>query len=249
MIKKKGQNFLVDHAVIERIADYANLRKEDIVLEIGAGTGNLTEILADRAGFVNAIEVDPKLAMKLIGRFSNVNIIKGDALKIDFPFYSKVVSNLPYQISSKIIKRLLTTSFEVAVLMCQTEFAQRLVARPGNENYGQLSMIVGRYYFPEILEFVSRSSFRPVPRVDSSILRLKPRMERLEANDLQFLKLVEQLFACRRKKIRTILLSRGVSKEMLEEFDSDLLEKRAEKLWPDEAASLVDLISPYRSQE
>ncbi|MDD1741891.1 MAG: ribosomal RNA small subunit methyltransferase A, partial [Methanotrichaceae archaeon] len=93
MIRKKGQNFLVDHAVIERIADYANLSKEDIVLEIGAGTGNLTEILANRAGFVNAIEVDPTLAMELIGRFSNVNIINGDALKIDFPFYSKVVSN------------------------------------------------------------------------------------------------------------------------------------------------------------
>jgi 16S rRNA (adenine1518-N6/adenine1519-N6)-dimethyltransferase len=247
MLRKRGQNFLVDRAVIERIAEYAHLSKEDIVLEIGSGTGNLTEILADRAGIVYAVEVDPKLAMELQGRFSNVKVIKGDALKIDFPFYSKVVSNLPYQISSKIITRLLTRPFEVAVLMCQLEFAQRTLARPGNANYGRLSMIVGRYCFPEIMELVPRSSFKPMPKVKSSILRLKPRKERLEVNDVQFFKLVQKLFASRRKKVRTILLSLGASRGVLEEFDSDLLERRAEELWPDEAASLVNLILPSRS--
>jgi 16S rRNA (adenine1518-N6/adenine1519-N6)-dimethyltransferase len=249
MIRRRGQNFLIDHAVIERMADYANLSKRDIVLEIGAGTGNLTEILADRAGFVYAVEVDPRLATGLIGRFSNVDIIKGDALKINYPFYSKVVSNLPYQISSKIIKRLLIQPFDMAVLMCQAEFAQRMMALPGNENYGRLSMIVGRYCFPEILELVSRSSFRPVPKVDSSILRLKPRIERPEANDLQFFKFVEKLFTHRRKKIRTILSSSTGSRKMLKEFDSDILEKRAEELWPDEVACLVNIISPQLSQE
>ncbi|MCJ7443327.1 MAG: 16S rRNA (adenine(1518)-N(6)/adenine(1519)-N(6))-dimethyltransferase RsmA [Methanotrichaceae archaeon] len=249
MMKRRGQNFLVDYAIIERIADYAYLNKRDIILEIGSGTGNLTKILAERAGFVYAIEVDPVLAEGFQNKFDNVKVIKNDALKIDFPDCNKVVSNLPYQISSKIIYRLLTKPFEVAVLMCQLEFAQRMLANPGNAGYGRLSMIVGYFCIAEIVEIVSRSAFKPMPGVESSILRLKPRKDRLKVNELQFLNLVEKLFGNRRKKVKRSLLSLGASREMLEKIDSDLLERRPEELWPDEAANLACLISSRIDQK
>ncbi len=118
-MKKKGQHFLVDRAVAERIANYAELKHDDRVLEIGPGTGNLTELLAAHAARVYAVEVDPNLAADLWGRFPNVQVINADALTVELPDYNKVVSNLPYQISSKITYRLLSRPFELAVLMYQ----------------------------------------------------------------------------------------------------------------------------------
>ena len=93
---KLGQHFLMDRGATMRIASYADLGPEDNVLEIGPGTGNLTEALASRAGHVYAVEIDPDLAAQLSGRFSNVQVIKGDALKVELPHYNKIVSNLPY---------------------------------------------------------------------------------------------------------------------------------------------------------
>jgi 16S rRNA (adenine1518-N6/adenine1519-N6)-dimethyltransferase len=110
-MRKKGQHFLIDRGIVERIAGYAELSPDDRVLEIGPGTGNLTEVLAAHAGRVYAIEVDPDLArelQELQDRLQNVVIVKGDALKVELPDYNKIVSNLPYQISSKITYRLLS---------------------------------------------------------------------------------------------------------------------------------------------
>ncbi|OYV07822.1 MAG: 16S rRNA (adenine1518-N6/adenine1519-N6)-dimethyltransferase [Methanosaeta sp. ASP1-2] len=120
---KLGQHFLMDRAVIERITGYAYLQPQDCVLEIGPGTGNLTDVLADRADLVYAVEIDPDLAAQLYYRFSNVRVINGDALKIELPRCNKIVSNLPYQISSAITYRLLSRPFETAVLMYQWELA------------------------------------------------------------------------------------------------------------------------------
>ena len=131
-MRRKGQNFLVDRDVLSRIADYAELNPTDRILEIGAGTGNLTEVLSRRAGRVYAVEVDSGLAAGLKGRFANVVVISGDALKVELPDYNKVVSNLPYQISSKITYRLLSKPFDLAVLMYQKEFAKRLIACAGD---------------------------------------------------------------------------------------------------------------------
>ena len=144
------------------------------MLEIGPGTGNLTEALAARAGRVYAVEVDPDLAAQLAGRFSNVQVINADALTVELPDYNKIVSNLPYQISSKITYRLLSRPFELAVLMYQREFAQRMTATAGSKEYGRLAMVVGFFCQVEILENVPKTAFRPVPQVNSAIVRLRP---------------------------------------------------------------------------
>ena len=171
---KLGQHFLMDRGAISRIASYAELEAGGQCAGDWTGTGNLTEALASRAGHVYAVEIDPDLAALLSGRFSNVQVIKGDALKVELPDYNKIVSNLPYQISSRITYRLLSRPFETAVLMYQWEFARRLAAAVGSKEYGRLAMVVGFFCRIEILEKVSKMAFRPVPQVDSAIVRLCP---------------------------------------------------------------------------
>jgi 16S rRNA (adenine1518-N6/adenine1519-N6)-dimethyltransferase len=240
---KLGQHFLMDCDAIMRIASYADLVQGDNVLEIGPGPGNLTQELASRAGHVYAVEIDPDLAARLSGRFSNVQVINGDALKVELPHCNKIVSNLPYQISSAITYRLLSRPFERAVLMYQWEFARRMTATAGSEKYGRLAMTVGFFCRIEILEKVSKMAFRPVPQVDSAIVRLLPRSDRPKVDPADFLRLAEGLFNNRRKKVKKGLAAMGAGWRALAELDSALLEKRPEDLTPDEAASLVGAIS------
>lgn len=236
-MRKKGQHFLVDRGTIERIVCYAELKPDDVVLEIGPGSGNLTEALAKRAGRVFALEVDPALAASLHGRFKNVEVIKGDALKAELPPYNKIVSNLPYQISSRITYRLLARPFDLAVLMYQREFALRMVAEPESEEYGRLALTEGYLCDAEIMERVPRSAFRPVPEVESAVVRLRPKRHDIAAE--KFIKFAEGLFKFRRKKVKKALLSMGFSKESLAMMDVVLLEKRPEELVPEEAAKLA----------
>jgi 16S rRNA (adenine1518-N6/adenine1519-N6)-dimethyltransferase len=240
---KLGQHFLMDQGAIERIASYANLQQEDWVLEIGPGSGNLTQALASRAGRVCAVEIDFDLAAQLSGRFSNVQVINGDALKVELPDYNKIVSNLPYQISSGITYRLLSRPFDKAILMYQWEFARRMKARVGSKEYGRLAMVVGFFCQIEVLEKVSKMAFRPVPQVDSAIVQLKPRLDRPEADPADFMRLAEGLFNNRRKKVKNCLAALGAGGEALAELDAALLERRPQNLSPDEAASLVAAIS------
>ena len=237
-MRRKGQNFLVDREVLSRIADYAELNPADSILEIGAGTGNLTEVLSHRAGKVYAVEVDRGLAVGLKGRFANVVVIEGNALKVELPDYNKVVSNLPYQISSKITYRLLSKPFDLAILMYQREFAKRLISVPGTEGYGRLSMVTGHYARAEILESVSRTAFRPNPQVGSAIVRLRPRPDRLDVNHETFMRLATGLFSHRRKKLGPALEAMGVSREAFAELDESILDHRAEEIDSEMAAWL-----------
>ena len=237
-MRRKGQNFLVDREVLSRIADYAELNSADSILEIGAGTGNLTEVLSHRAGKVYAVEVDRGLAVGLKGRFANVVVIEGNALKVELPDYNKVVSNLPYQISSKITYRLLSKPFDLAILMYQREFAKRLISAPGTEGYGRLSMVTGHYARAEILESVSRTAFRPNPQVGSAIVRLRPRPDRLDVNHETFMRLATGLFSHRRKKLGPALEAMGVSRDALAELDESILDHRAEEIDSEMAAWL-----------
>jgi len=243
---KLGQHFLVDEAIALRIADYADLGPDDWVLEIGPGEGSLTAALAAKADGVYAVEIDPELAAGLTGRFSNVQVVTGDALKVQLPECNKIVSNLPYQISSSLTYRLLSRPFDMAVLMYQWEFARRLKATPGSDEYGRLAMTAGFFCRIEVLEKVSKMAFRPVPQVDSAIVRLLPRPDRPPGEAADLIRLAEGLFNNRRKKVKKGLASLGAGPRDLAELDPELLEKRPEQLSSDEAASLVGAISRKR---
>jgi 16S rRNA (adenine1518-N6/adenine1519-N6)-dimethyltransferase len=242
-LKKLGQHFLVDRRVLARIVDYASIDRDDRVLEIGPGTGNLTCVLSERAGTVSAIEVDPALASSLEGRFQNVVVIRGDALRVPLPDYNKIVSNLPYQISSKITFRLLERPFDLAVLMYQREFAERMVAMPGTKDYGRLTLNVALRAEAEILERVPRGAFRPMPQVESAIVRLQPCKSRIPVDYGVFDDLTRGLFSMRRKKVKRSLAAMGVSPAALSRIDPDLLEKRPQELSLEEAVDLARAIS------
>ncbi len=242
-MKKLGQHFLVDRRVLSRIGDYASLDLGDRVLEIGPGTGNLTEVLSARAGTVFAIEVDPSLASSLEGRFDNVVVLRGDALRVSLPDYNKIVSNLPYQISSKITFRLLERPFDLAVLMYQREFAERMVAKPGTKEYGRLTINVSLRAEAEILERVPRGAFRPMPQVESAIVRLRPRDERIAVDERIFDDLTRTIFSMRRKKVKRSLAAMKVSSEALSRIDPELLEKRPQDLSLEEVVDMAEAIS------
>lgn len=175
MKKRLGQNFLTDRRVLEFEADAAGLTKDDTVLEIGAGDGRLTRLLAARAGKVIAVEKDAGLAGKLAGLPENVQLIFGDATRLALPEYNKVVANIPYYLSSEITFQLLERGFGVAVLTYQKEFAERLAGKPGTKGWGRLAATASFLANVELLRKVPAGAFFPKPKVDSAVVRLVPK--------------------------------------------------------------------------
>lgn len=182
--KRKGQHILKNPLIINTMIEKAGLKNTDIVLEIGAGTGNLTVKLLERAKKVYAFEIDPRMIAELQKRLqtspnrSKLEILVGDAIKASsWPKFDLCVSNLPYQISSPFIQRLMKAGrgYRAAVVMVQKEFADRLLAQPGDKMYCRLSAAVQFHCKVALLMRISRNSFRPPPRVDSSVVRVEPR--------------------------------------------------------------------------
>ncbi|KAG8993687.1 Dimethyladenosine transferase [Tulasnella sp. JGI-2019a] len=177
-----GQHILKNPSVAQAIVDKANLRPTDKVLEVGPGTGNLTVRILEKAKGVVAVEMDPRMAAELSKRVQGkpeqrkLDIIIGDFVKADLPYFDVCISNTPYQISSPLVFRLLSHRpiFRCAILMFQREFALRLVARPGDTFWSRLSANVQLYAKVDHVMKVSKNSFRPPPKVESSVVRIVP---------------------------------------------------------------------------
>jgi 16S rRNA (adenine1518-N6/adenine1519-N6)-dimethyltransferase len=241
--KSLGQNFLINPGVLDKIVTAAELDKNDTVIEIGPGTGILTEKLAEKAGKIIAIEKDRRLIEGLRKKFfardgsafggknTNVEIVEADILKLDigelFRNYKllgedshakpgisveirdsdyKVVGNIPYYITSHLLK----TVFEewptpkLIILMIQKEVAQRIVAKPPHMNL--LALSIQFYAEPKIASYVSRGSFRPMPKVDSAIISLRPKALSLKPEfKKEFFKLVRTAFAGKRKQLKNTI--------------------------------------------
>ncbi|RBQ22701.1 putative ribosomal RNA small subunit methyltransferase A [Candidatus Methanobinarius endosymbioticus] len=177
-----GQNYLIDDFKRKKIIDFANINNNDIILEIGPGIGTLTLELAKKAKKVIAIEQDPKIFEILSerikkGSIDNIELINEDALKtniLKFSESNKIVSNLPYQISSPITFKFLDFDFDMAILMYQKEFVQRMIAKVCEKNYSRLSAML---YFKAKIEFLDNippHSFIPRPKVNSAVVKLTP---------------------------------------------------------------------------
>ncbi|KAI2799116.1 hypothetical protein RDWZM_004382 [Blomia tropicalis] len=180
--KTFGQHILKNPLVIASMVDKAAVRQGDTVLEVGPGTGNMTVKLLERCKQVVACEVDPRMVAELQKRVqttpfqSKLKILVGDVLSQDLPFFDLCVANLPYQISSPFVFKLLLHRpfFRCAVLMFQREFAQRLVAKPGDKLYCRLSVNTQLLARVDIIMKVGKNNFRPPPKVESSVIRLEP---------------------------------------------------------------------------
>ena len=255
--KSMGQHFLIDHAVIERQVGYAKIKKGERVLEVGAGLGFLTEELVKAGAEVTAVESDRKFCEYLRGKFgSSLRLIEGDATKVDLPDFDKAVSNLPYQISSEITFRLLEQKrFELAILMYQKEFAERMVAGEISALYGRLSVMAAYRADCEILEIVNRRAFWPQPKVDSAVVLMKWRAPRFQPKDERlFVDVVRVLFSHRRKKISNGLVALsgqiGLTRERMKELVPEIpyAEQRVETLSPEEIGEIADFIWSVKSE-
>ncbi|MHA2357210.1 MAG: 16S rRNA (adenine(1518)-N(6)/adenine(1519)-N(6))-dimethyltransferase RsmA [Candidatus Heimdallarchaeaceae archaeon] len=204
----KGQNFLIDTHILRYQVEQAEVNSSDVVLEIGGGLGNLTKCLASKAKKVYVIELDKRFGNFLKEEFqnlSNIEIIIGDAVKVEFPSFTKCVSNLPYQISSPITFKLLSRSFKKAILMYQKDFAERIFAQPGSKDYSRLSVMMTLRAHSQYLKTVKPSSFYPSPQVQSAIVSLEAK-EVIEVKDVEdFSLLINLLFSHKKKVVRSIL--------------------------------------------
>jgi len=213
ILKNLGQNFLIDEKILDKIIKASELAKNDLVLEIGPGLGTLTNELVKKCKTVVAIEKDRKMAelIKEKNHLSNLKIINDDILKINLneliKKYSenkkyKLVSNIPYYITSPVIKLFLESSIqpELIVLLVQKEVAERICAKPGKLSVLALSVQI--YGEPEIVGYVSNSSFYPEPKVDSAILKIKNIKKEFSAEYYKKLfKIIKIGFSSKRKKL------------------------------------------------
>jgi 16S rRNA (adenine1518-N6/adenine1519-N6)-dimethyltransferase len=214
---------MIEPSVYERMSEYGSLTQDDIVLDIGAGLGFLTSYMANKCKTVLAVEADVQLASILCEQLRgapNVKIIQGNVLKANIPFFNKVVSTPPYSISSRLLLWILNRDFDYAVLIFQKEFANRLTASVGSQDYGWLAVLAYYYVEVELLDDVPKSMFYPPPKVDSVITRLIPKKSRLSKLEhaTAFKRFVQMLFTQRNKKVRNAIVPylktvRGVSKK------------------------------------
>ncbi|MBU1042854.1 MAG: ribosomal RNA small subunit methyltransferase A [Candidatus Omnitrophica bacterium] len=219
--KRLGQNFLTDQIALDLIVKSANLTKEDTVLEIGAGIGNLSTVIAEQSGILYAVEKDRRvehILKKALKPYPHAEIILGDILKIDIKkiFQDKkikVIGNLPYYITTPIINYLLDHKQYInsICITVQKEVAQRIVAVPGKKDFGRLSCLLQFYTKPEVIAVFPKTMFFPQPEVDSALIKLsildKPSIN--VKSEKMFFNVVRAIFAQRRKTLINGLSNAG----------------------------------------
>ena len=226
--KNLGQNYLIDKNKRDQIINFGNINKEDVILEIGTGIGTLTIELAKKAKKVIAIEQDENICKILAKRLKdekidNVELLNEDALNVEFPKFNKIISNLPYQISSPITFKFLDYNFDLAVLMYQKEFANRMNGKVGTKNYSRLSAMLYFKCDVEKLTDVSSESFIPKPKIDSTVVKLTPKENKISEEDFKiYSKFTKALFQHRNKKIRNALID---SRHVITKLDKKEIRK------------------------
>ncbi|MBO7719718.1 MAG: 16S ribosomal RNA methyltransferase A [Methanosphaera sp.] len=251
--KNKSQNYLIDNNKVEKILSHADIKGDEVILEIGSGIGTLTIAMAKKARKVIAIEKDPVIADILSQiiveeNLKNIELINDDALKMDFPHFDKVVSNLPYQISSPITFKLLEYDFKKAVLMYQLEFARRMNALPDSKEYSRLSVALHYRCEVKIIDTLKPTCFIPQPKVDSAVIELIPKRQ-VMLNEY-FDDVTRALFQHRNKKARKALIQSAHElhadkkelKNKLDDIDNPLFEEKVFKLTPDEILEISRII-------
>lgn len=209
--RRLGQNFLIDNNILDVIAENADLRHEDVVLEVGGGLGVLSEHLAARVAYLHVIEVDHSLEPPLkeaLAAHQNASLILGDAIDVDFgalrPPPGKLVANLPYNVAASCVIKAFQElpELELCCVMAQREVGERLTAVPGSKLYGATSVLVSSVAADVATRRLSRNIFHPVPNVDSSLVTLR----RTAPNPpREFIDLVHDAFAHRRKPLASSL--------------------------------------------
>ncbi len=271
VLKKYGQNFLIDLHVVDKICRVAAIGPQDVCIEIGPGLGGLTQALAERAGRVVAVEIDRRLIPVLeenLAAYANVTLVQGDFMKIDLPAFLreqgirgpvKVVANLPYYITTPILMTLLESliSLTSVTVMVQEEVARRIKAEPGSREYGALSLAVQYRAMPCIAAMVPPNCFIPRPTVGSAVVHLSilPPSARVKVEDENLMfALIKAAFGQRRKILANSIANSpelSFSKEQVQEALSALGFSdtvRGEALALTDFAALADRLRTYGAE-
>jgi 16S rRNA (adenine1518-N6/adenine1519-N6)-dimethyltransferase len=249
------QHFLIDPHAVERIASLSDVKGKR-VLEVGPGSGVLTRALLDRGAIVHAVELDSHLCEELTDRFSDkistgqLTVQQGDAVRCELPLFEIVVSNLPYSVSSKITFRLLDIGFTEAVLMYQSEFAERMVAPAGTKDCGRLSIMVQTYAVVQQCFKLPPNCFTPKPQVHSTVVKIVPRQHPLFPinNRRLYANVVRALFSHRRKTIRNCLRVSGSMLDpswvtrVIAALPEEILKSRPEELYLEDFATISNMV-------
>jgi 16S rRNA (adenine1518-N6/adenine1519-N6)-dimethyltransferase len=259
-LKSLGQNFLVDKAILLNIVGFADLNENDVVIEIGAGKGDLTALIADKVRVVIALELDRRLIPLLEKRFKgsqNVKVICSDALQFNYFEASnryktqlKIIGNIPYYISTALTIKLLKMGplISVILFMFQREIGERIIAQPGRKTFGPLSIFSQVYSDVKKIMEVERTAFSPQPKVDSSLVKfVMYREPRIKMQDKEhFEKTIHYLFGQRRKTLINVLSAggKGQKKDVVDKCISAGIDpmRRAETLTLDEIDRLVNIL-------
>jgi 16S rRNA (adenine1518-N6/adenine1519-N6)-dimethyltransferase len=248
------QHFLIDPHAVDRIVSLADVKGKR-VLEIGPGSGVLTRALLDRGAIVHSVELDGHLCEELTDRFSDeistgqLTVQQGDAVRCELPLFEIVISNLPYSVSSKITFRLLDIGFTEAVLMYQSEFAERMVAPAGTKDCGRLSIMVQTYAVVQQCFKLPPNCFTPKPQVHSTVVKIVPRQHPLfPINDRhRYADVVRALFSHRRKTIRNCLKGSGGMldpewvRKVITALPEEILRSRPEELYLEDFATISNV--------
>ena len=248
--KKYGQNFLTDKNLLNAIVRDADIKKDDFVVEIGAGAGALTEVLSQNAREVLAFEIDEELRGTLLSlQLKNVNFRFEDFMKVDLselnePF--KVVANLPYYITTPIIFKLLeeTDKLLSQTIMVQKEVAERMVAKPSGD-YGLLSVMLAFYGEAKITRIVKRNMFHPEPNVDSAVVTLEIQ-KKFDVDKKKFYNFVKTAFSMRRKTLLNNLSTLYDKEKLKRVFGEEFLKRRAETLTIEEFVEAYKKINQHK---
>lgn len=258
--KHLGQNFLIDQNVMDLIVKSAELSENDTVIEFGSGTGLLTKKLATLSKKVFAVELDNKLFLTLQNNcknISNIVPIHEDILKLNLKDLAneeeiKIIGNLPYYITTPIIVKVLDESRDLKIntmiFMVQKEVAQRMIASPGNKDYGMLSIFIKYKTNAEIINYVPSNCFYPKPKVDSAIVRMYPKVNppaKIKDEEL-FFQIVRSAFQYRRKTLRNAIINAnqvGGKYIPLDKFDNALRSLNFNTKIRGEELSIEDFIS------
>lgn len=220
--KGHGQHILRNPLVVTAIVEKSAIKPSDIVLEIGPGTGNLTEKLLEHAKKVIAFEIDPRMISELHKRFQNsphkhkLTVVQGNCLDHEFPYFDKCVANVPYAISSALVFKLLRhkPAFKCAVLMFQREFALRVCAKAGTDIYCRLSVNSQLLARCSHLMKISKNSFNPPPKVESSVIRLDPIQPAPDVDFEEWDAFVKLLFNRKNKKVTSLMRTKACIKDL-----------------------------------
>ena len=244
--KRFGQNFLVDHQIINQIISTISPKNNDSIVEIGPGKGAITFPLLEYLDHLSVIEIDRDLVsmLELEGQ-EKLTIYQSDALTFDFSQISnkiRVIGNLPYNISSPLLFHLLSYRDQIIdmTFMLQKEVVDRIVAPPGNKTYGRLSVMMQAFYEVELMFVIPKESFEPQPKIESAILYLKTKEQPLVKNSKPLEEIVKLAFSQRRKTLKNCLKS--VLNQSQTEID---LSQRAEML---STENFVTLMNDYEKQ-